>query len=106
MDIGVFFYKNSFSEKGRSPTKMAEFLACGKPVIINKGIGDTEEILKNNNIGIVVKDVDIGSIRAAVGNIKELLKMKDTAFKCRLIAVKKYSLNIGVSRYQEIYNKI
>jgi glycosyltransferase involved in cell wall biosynthesis len=104
MDIGVFFYKNSFSEKGRSPTKMAEFLACGIPVIINKGIGDTEEIINKNGIGVVVNGFDKNSIRKASKEIVMLLESRDIAKKCRQIAIDEFSIDIGVARYQQIYN--
>ncbi len=43
-DIGVIFYKLSFSVIGRSPTKLGEYWACGVPVISKSGIGDLDLI--------------------------------------------------------------
>ncbi|MEO8762036.1 MAG: glycosyltransferase, partial [Bacteroidia bacterium] len=44
-DIGLFFIKPLYSKKGSSPTKMAEILACGVPIITNAGVGDVDEII-------------------------------------------------------------
>ena len=52
-DIGIVFDKPSFSRKANSPTKFAEYLAMGLPVAINYGIGDIEQIVQSNNIGVV-----------------------------------------------------
>ena len=46
--FSVMFYKtNNISEIARSPTKMAEILACGRPIIANEGIGDVDDIIIN-----------------------------------------------------------
>jgi len=39
--------KPTFSMQGVAPIKLGEYLLCGIPVIASKGIGDTEEILKD-----------------------------------------------------------
>src|SRR3989338_11459019 len=44
-DVGVFFIKPAFSKKSSCPIKFAEYLASGLPVIINKGVGDTDKIV-------------------------------------------------------------
>ena len=39
-DVGLSFIQPCFSKTGSSPTKVAEYLACGLPVVVNAGIGD------------------------------------------------------------------
>lgn len=46
-DIALALRKPTFSMQGVAPIKLGEYLLCGLPVIASKGIGDTEEILKN-----------------------------------------------------------
>jgi len=46
-DVAFGLRQPSFSMQGVAPIKLGEYLLCGLPVIASKGIGDTEEILKN-----------------------------------------------------------
>ncbi|MDA7846625.1 glycosyltransferase, partial [Amylibacter sp.] len=44
-DLSVMFYAGGeVSELGRSPTRMAEVLGCGLPVVANEGVGDVADI--------------------------------------------------------------
>jgi len=43
-----------------SPTKFGEYLAAGVPVIATEGIGDTSDLIKNENIGIIISPTDEG----------------------------------------------
>ena len=45
------FYKKSFSKKFSSPTKVAESLACGIPVVYTEGIGGFNKDMKEMNLG-------------------------------------------------------
>jgi len=57
MDLGVFFIKPGFSKQGSAATKLAEFLACGVPVVVSRGIGDTEALVRDERVGVVVEDL-------------------------------------------------
>src|SRR5690606_911920 len=46
-DIGFAIRKPSFSMQGVAPIKLGEYLLMGIPVIASKGIGDTDEIMKD-----------------------------------------------------------
>jgi len=52
----VFFIRPVSSKRASCPTKMGESLACGIPVVINPGVGDTETIVRKERIGVVVQD--------------------------------------------------
>src|SRR5207245_2390890 len=54
MDVGMFFIKPVFSKKGSAATKLGEFLASGVPVVINEGVGDSAEIVRNERVGVVL----------------------------------------------------
>lgn len=43
-----------------SPTKLAEYLACGAPVLVSDGIGDSSELVREAGCGRVVADPDDG----------------------------------------------
>ncbi len=44
-DAAVSFMKPAFSKKGCSPTKVPEYLAMGLPVVMNRGIGDCDQLI-------------------------------------------------------------
>ncbi|WP_375264239.1 glycosyltransferase, partial [Palleronia sp.] len=42
----MFYAGGEVSELGRSPTRMAEILGCGNPVVTNEGVGDVAGIVR------------------------------------------------------------
>ena len=102
-DAGIFFI-NPYKKIGSSPIKMGEFLASGVPVIINPGVGDTEEIVRENRVGVIVTDF---SAPAYADAARELLTLKnsgeDLKARCRDTAARQLSLDNGVEKYSDIY---
>lgn len=107
VDAGIFFIKPSFSKQASSPTKLAEFLACGIPIIINSGVGDTEELVRKEGVGTVIKDFSDQAYRMAIEELKELmLREEHLKRRCRDAAEKHYSLKYGVRQYLDIYEDL
>jgi len=102
-DAGIFFI-NPYKKIGSSPIKMGEFLASGVPVIINPGIGDTEELVRANRVGVVVNKFDEKDFRSAVD---ELLKLREEGEglrkRCRDTAERYLSKDEAVKKYAKIY---
>jgi glycosyltransferase involved in cell wall biosynthesis len=100
---GIFFIKNSYSKIASSPTKHAELMGMGIPVICND-IGDTGAIVNETRTGFVVKDFSIASFSNAMEQIGELEKIdKEYIRNC---AKDIFDLQTGVSKYLMIYQKI
>ena len=57
-DAGLAFIKPCFSKLASSPTKYAEYLGCGLPLIINEGVGDSDVLITRERIGALVHDFD------------------------------------------------
>src|SRR5205814_6503375 len=55
-DVGLAFIKACFSKLASSPTKYAEYLGCGLPLIINAGIGDSDALILDEQTGALVRD--------------------------------------------------
>lgn len=53
-DYGVLIRERSVTNRVASPTKFAEYLGAGLPVIISEGIGDYADFVRNNRCGIVL----------------------------------------------------
>lgn len=100
---GIFFIKPVFSKLSSSPVKFAEYLACGLPVIMNSGIGDTEEIVRHNRVGVVIEGFDDTAYEKAVLDIMNLAKEPDMRTRCRMVAEKYLSLSNAIHKYHDIY---
>lgn len=106
-DTGLAFYKPGFSRKACCPTKFGEYLACSLPVIINSGIGDCDDIILKERVGVVINEFSSKEYERAVKELKVLLSEGDVLRKrCRAVAEKYFSLEMGVERYWEIYKKL
>lgn len=105
-DAGLFFIKPSFAKRASAATKMAEFLGCGIPVVINDGVGDSGAIVRDGNVGVVLSALDAPAFDAALDLIRAIIP--DTAAKerCRSVASDVFDLDAGVERYRRLYAKL
>lgn len=102
----MFYAGGSDSELGRSPTRMAEILGCGLPVIASDGVGDVAAILEKYKVGIVVNNGDKQSMLTAFYSLKNLLADPTLPERCRTAAEEVYSLQTGIKAYRDIYMRI
>jgi glycosyltransferase involved in cell wall biosynthesis len=105
-DVGLIFARPSFARIGMSPTKLAEYLACGLPVVITPGIGDTEEVVRGQRVGVVLPALDEAGFLQAAEEIRNLRAEGDTlARRCRKVA-EEFGLETGLTRYREVYRHL
>lgn len=103
MDLGLFFIKPLFSKKGASATKLGEFLACGVPVVINEGVGDSDRIVRDCEAGVVLSNpADVG-LEAALPDIERILTDPGVKQRCRDAARRHFDLEEGAARYARLY---
>ena len=100
LDFGIFFIKPLYSKKGSSPTKLAELLSCGIPIITNKGVGDVDELIVQNQCGVLIESFDQNAYIKAIEETSLLLHPK-TYY--RSIAQNHFSLEKGMSEYLKVY---
>jgi len=106
-DAGLFFIKSCFSKRFSCPTKLAEYLACGLPVVINSGVGDTGEFVSYNRIGVVIRDFYKKEYFDKAGELLKLIgEDKELSNRCRLSAENYLSLNMGIELYQDVYREL
>lgn len=104
--FGIMFIKPVECKIGSSPTKFAESLAAGVPVIVNSGIGDTEDIIRERKVGVVVDGFDEPSYEKAVREILEVLDTDGLKDRCVRTASELFPLDLGIERYLNVYKKI
>ena len=103
---GIAFIKPVFSKLSSSPVKFGEYLASGLPVIINRGIGDTEEIVRQNGVGVVLNGFEEKDYGRAINELRVLFDDKGLAERCRRTAKAYLSIENAVSKYQSIYDDL
>lgn len=107
-DAAVSFIKPCYSKQASSPTKNAEYLACGLPFVANDGIGDTTEFTEIDRVGVVIKEFNRESYLKSLAKIDEFLEEKEVlADRCKESAKKRFDLeSVGGERYRRIYRRL
>lgn len=86
------------------PTKIAEFLASGRPVIVSKNIGDLDTLISNYHAGVVIQNgQDLSSVAPQLVN---LLSDSTTPDRCRSLAMEHFDMDKAVTIYSEIYGEM
>lgn len=105
-DAGIILITPVFSKIASCPTKFAEYLACGLPVIINDKIGDMENYVLENRIGVVVRDFNHSEYRRTFEELLSLIQDKDLPTRCRVVASGEFGLKTGAKKYSEAYARL
>jgi len=102
----MFYAGGEVSEVGRSPTRMAEVLACGIPVVANAGVGDVARIISERRVGVVVEGPGLEAMERGAAELEDLLNDPDLPQRCRAAAEAVFSLKSGTDRYCSLYSDI
>lgn len=102
----MFYAGGEVSELGRSPTRMAEILGCGLPVVANPGVGDVAEIIQKYRVGVLVTEGTSDAMKSAFQALEELRKDLELPERCRHAAEEVFSLEAGTQAYRELYRDI
>lgn len=99
----MFYAGGEISELGRSPTRMAEILGCGLPVVANEGVGDVGQIIREHRVGVLVDGASESEMNAAWDELQQLLADPELAMRCRKAAEAVFSLAAGTAAYSALY---
>jgi len=102
-DVGMFFIRPVASKRGSAATKLAEFLACGVPVIINDGVGDSGDIVRKGRVGLVLPRVDMETFEHSLLDVRALLADREVASRCRGLARELFDVERAVYKYRRVY---
>lgn len=102
----VMFFTGGLSKLGSSPTRMAEVLGCGRPVVANPGVGDVEQVVRQNRVGVLARGSSSTEMDACVAELLELLQDPHLANRCRRTAEQLFSLESGTAAYRQLYDEI
>lgn len=94
------------SLKAAMPTKIGEFLACGRPVVVNPGLCDAATLLDTHQCGVLYGSSLPGRTKEAVDLIEERVADARTPARCRGLAEKHFDLEEGVERLVATYELV
>ncbi|MCU0327879.1 MAG: glycosyltransferase [Chitinophagales bacterium] len=101
-DLAFVFYGSGWSNIGRSPTKLGEYLACGTPAVTYGSMGDVATLASSMAIYPIesLKEDDFRKIIAQIEG--KNLSREEIAAQSR----EYYGLERGIDFYDEIYGNI
>lgn len=105
-DAGLAFIKRCVSKIASSPTKNGEYLACGLPLIINAGVGDSDALINDWKAGVLIENFSDEEYAAAGRSIAKMVAQPEVRKSARLVAERLFDLRaIGGQRYAALYEQ-
>jgi glycosyltransferase involved in cell wall biosynthesis len=106
-DFGVHFIRPGMAMIANSPTKFAEYLASGLPILANTGIGDSDEILQEEQVGVVLEEFSEAAYERGLEAIRRLLAEPGLSSRCREAAERRFDLRtVGRGGYANVYRAL
>ena len=87
------------------PTKIGEFLASGRPIVVNKGLGDMNDFIREFDAGVIL-DGDPDNLKQSATELIQLVLDPETPIRCRALADKYFSMDVGANKYLNLYSQM
>ena len=105
-DVGLYFLKEGLSEHGCSPTRIGEYWACGLPVVTTPNVSDTDEVVRRERVGVVVREHSEAGYSEAARALAKLLEDPELPARCRRAAETYYALAPACERQMALYHEV
>jgi glycosyltransferase involved in cell wall biosynthesis len=106
-DIAISFIKPCYSKQSSSPTKIAEYLASGLPIICNAGVGDLDKLIVENRVGALVRDFTPEAYLKALDEVDAMSRDETLSDRLRGVARREFDLSdVGRTRYRRLYERL
>ena len=106
-DIAISFIKPCYSKQSSSPTKIAEYMASGLPIVCNAGVGDLDKLIQENRVGVLLSAFTTEAYLKALSDIDMQRRDERFADHVRQIARQEFDLTgIGRTRYRRLYQRL
>ena len=106
-DIAISFIKPCYSKQASSPTKIAEYLASGLPVVCNAGVGDLDKLIEEKNVGALLREFTPQAYLKTLNEIDLLRGDPTLAERLRGVARQEFDLvGVGQTRYRRLYERL
>lgn len=108
-DIGLSFIQSCFSKTGSSPTKVAEYLACGNVAVVNGDIGDQADLASEKDACVVMNGFSDRELELAATRAVELASrpLEERRMSTVAAARRGFGLEeVGVETYARLYETL
>jgi glycosyltransferase involved in cell wall biosynthesis len=106
-DAGLAFIKRCTSKLASSPTKNGEYLACGLPLVLNTGIGDSDALINHWNAGVLIEGFTDTDYQRAGREIEAMVRRPDVRKSARSVAEQVFNLEtVASERYASLYERV
>jgi glycosyltransferase involved in cell wall biosynthesis len=85
-------------------TKVAEYLACGLPIVVNKNVGGLKSLMEQYKIGVFFDSENLAELLPALRHVHESYAQYRT--DCELVASRFFSLDQTANSYYQVYRRI
>ena len=110
-DMGMVAIPPLDSQKYRTPVKIGNYLACGIPFLLNRGIADDDIMAEEENVGVVFESLEASDFSIPFAALKKFMQEDRTTLqtRCRAAAIKhrgiQNSVEVLEQMIQEVYSK-
>ena len=107
-DVGIVAVPPAPFQRFRSPTKVAEYLLCGVPYLVCRGISEDDEVAETARVGVAIADFSSRSLEEGLPNLDALLtENKETLrMRCREKGLTYRSRDRVIRVLQDIYDEL
>jgi glycosyltransferase involved in cell wall biosynthesis len=106
-DVAISFARPTFSKRASSPVKIAEYLAVGASVVMNRGVGDEDELLDDGRGVFDAGDLSTQALARAATAIVAADFGDGLRADARAVALERFDLErVGIARYVALYAEL
>jgi glycosyltransferase involved in cell wall biosynthesis len=106
-DLAISFIKPCYSKQSSSPTKIAEYLASGLPVVCNAGVGDLDKLIEEKRVGVLLREFNPAGYLRALNEIEVMRRDQNLGERLCAVARQEFDLaSVGRTRYRRLYERL
>lgn len=107
-DLGIVAVPPFPAQRFRSPIKVGEYLACGLPYVVCRGVSEDDQWAERHQVGVVLDDFGAAAVRAQAGCFRRLLREDRLVQRqrCRETGIDYRGKHIAVEAFGRIFREI
>jgi glycosyltransferase involved in cell wall biosynthesis len=104
--VAIALVRQSPSKIASSAIKIAEYLACGLPVVVNRGLGDVDTEILEARAGHITRSYSSEELERTGDAVVSLLNDAGARHRARQLAESAYDLQAALRIYKELYARV
>lgn len=107
-DMGMVAIPPLDSQRYRTPVKIGNYLACGLPILLNRGIADDDDMTEEEAVGVVFDSLTQADIRQPLRTLQQLMQEERERLqaRCRAAAIRHRGLQNSVEVLLQVFDEV